>query len=128
MNGSLQQEMTYRKILLWIGIAESLLILMRKMLEMAIINLELNIMGSEGKCLVKLQWLQRTTIKDLFNFIVHEKILYNICICNFVKFCEQHNISNYETPNFIFILADDLGYGEIGIQGQKWIETPNIVN
>ena len=40
--------------------------------------------------------------------------------------CEQHNISNYETPNFIFILADDLGYGEIGIQGQKWIETPNI--
>ena len=29
-------------------------------------------------------------------------------------------------PNFIFILADDLGYGEIGIQGQKWIETPNI--
>ena len=86
MNGSLQQEMTYRKILLWIGIAESLLILMRK-IEMAIINLiELNIMGSEGKCLVKLQWLQRTTIKDLFNFIVHEKILFNICICNFVKF------------------------------------------
>ena len=40
--------------------------------------------------------------------------------------CEQHNISTYETPNFIFILADDLGYGEIGIQGQKWIETPNI--
>ena len=40
--------------------------------------------------------------------------------------CEQHNISNYETPDFIFILADDLGYGEIGIQGQKWIETPNI--
>ena len=31
-----------------------------------------------------------------------------------------------ESPNFIFILADDLGYGEIGIQGQKWIETPNI--
>ena len=31
-----------------------------------------------------------------------------------------------ENPNFIFILADDLGYGEIGIQGQKWIETPNI--
>tara|TARA_B100001057_G_scaffold116076_1_gene114638 strand:- start:7550 stop:9073 length:1524 start_codon:yes stop_codon:yes gene_type:complete len=30
------------------------------------------------------------------------------------------------TPNIVFILADDLGYGEIGILGQKKIETPNI--
>ena len=29
-------------------------------------------------------------------------------------------------PNIVFILADDLGYGEIGILGQKKIETPNI--
>ena len=29
-------------------------------------------------------------------------------------------------PNFVFILADDLGYGELGIFGQKMIETPNI--
>ncbi len=29
-------------------------------------------------------------------------------------------------PNVVFILADDLGYGEIGILGQKKIETPNI--
>ena len=29
-------------------------------------------------------------------------------------------------PNFVFILADDLGYGELGIFGQKLIETPNI--
>ena len=29
-------------------------------------------------------------------------------------------------PNVIFILADDLGYGEIGPYGQKLIETPNI--
>ena len=40
--------------------------------------------------------------------------------------CEEPNLIREETPNFIFILADDLGYGEIGIQGQKWIETPNI--
>lgn len=31
-----------------------------------------------------------------------------------------------QKPNIIYILADDLGYGEIGVFGQKKIETPNI--
>jgi len=29
-------------------------------------------------------------------------------------------------PNIVFILADDLGYGELGSYGQKKIKTPNI--
>lgn len=29
-------------------------------------------------------------------------------------------------PNIIYILADDLGYSELGVYGQKKIETPNI--
>ncbi|MEX2044543.1 MAG: arylsulfatase [Opitutus sp.] len=29
-------------------------------------------------------------------------------------------------PNFIFILSDDLGYGELGSQGQKLIATPHL--
>lgn len=31
-----------------------------------------------------------------------------------------------EKPNIIYILADDLGYGELGSYGQEKIETPNL--
>jgi arylsulfatase A len=35
-------------------------------------------------------------------------------------------IAQNARPNIIFILADDLGYGDIGCYGQQKIETPNI--
>ena len=41
-------------------------------------------------------------------------------------FCSKTDKSVLDPPNFIFILADDLGYGELGVLGQQLIETPNL--
>ena len=38
----------------------------------------------------------------------------------------QENKKLVEKPNIIYILADDLGYGELGVYGQEKILTPNI--
>ncbi|MBK7634902.1 MAG: sulfatase-like hydrolase/transferase [Saprospiraceae bacterium] len=38
----------------------------------------------------------------------------------------KNNFSKNTKPNIIYILADDLGFGELGIYGQDKIETPNL--
>lgn len=44
------------------------------------------------------------------------------------SFCTEMQKANQKTdkPNIIYILADDLGYGELGCYEQKIVETPNI--
>ena len=54
------------------------------------------------------------------------KIDYLFYISLFLISCSQTKKSEKDSPNFIFILADDLGYGELGVLGQQLIETPNL--
>jgi len=39
---------------------------------------------------------------------------------------DKKEITEPTKPNVIYILADDLGYGELGVYGQEKIQTPNI--
>ncbi|WP_299668253.1 arylsulfatase [uncultured Polaribacter sp.] len=43
-----------------------------------------------------------------------------------ISFCAKKEKHQEKKPNIIYILADDLGYGDLGVYGQKRIETPNL--
>lgn len=49
-----------------------------------------------------------------------------LCLASGLTQCKSSQINKNDKPNIIYILADDLGYGELGCYGQKLIETPNI--
>ena len=57
--------------------------------------------------------------KDMKNL---KKITFLFVVC-FLVACQN---KKQQKPNIIYILADDLGYGDLGCYGQKIIHTPHI--
>ncbi len=51
----------------------------------------------------------------------------NVAVCASLTFLAcGHNTKNEQLPNIVYILADDLGYGDLSCYGQQKFSTPNI--
>ncbi|MBI6120819.1 sulfatase-like hydrolase/transferase [Salegentibacter maritimus] len=49
-----------------------------------------------------------------------------ICLLSLAIYTQAQETTGKKKPNLILIVADDLGYGDLGITGSKQIKTPNI--
>ncbi|MDC0176667.1 sulfatase-like hydrolase/transferase [Polaribacter sp.] len=58
-----------------------------------------------------------------------KSVIYSLCLVFLFASCKNEikketTATNQKKPNIIFLLADDMGYGELGAFGQKEIQTP----
>jgi len=61
-----------------------------------------------------------------FENIIRLKLLSFLMIATSFLSCINDSQSSSDLPNIIIMMADDLGYGELGSFGNEIIETPNI--
>lgn len=53
-------------------------------------------------------------------------VIFSLLLVMYGHHLKAQNREATDKPNFIIILADDLGYGDLGITGSKQIKTPHI--
>lgn len=56
-------------------------------------------------------------------FLIVGLVIFFLSGCDTQQSTDQQEA---KTPNIIFIMADDLGYGDLGVYGQEVIQTPNL--
>jgi arylsulfatase A-like enzyme len=61
---------------------------------------------------------------------MHQRTLAYLCLAAVMSLCpgllHANNEETAARPNIIYIMVDDLGYGDLGCFGQEVIQTPNI--
>ena len=56
---------------------------------------------------------------------IHQRMLWTVAVVIGLCVC-GNQVTVAEQPNILLILADDLGYGDLGFQGSKDIQTPHL--
>lgn len=63
-------------------------------------------------------------MNSVFKILSLNFLLFGIVGCN--NQTKNNDTKQFQKPNIIYILADDLGYGDLSLTGQKKFSTPNI--
>ena len=62
----------------------------------------------------------------VFNAASPLRWIWTVCLYAICAACGETHGTSERPPNIVLVLADDLGYGDLSVQGHPLIRTPNI--